>query len=88
MDREDRGRFSLNHPPVLPGRRVHISHHQKSWTYNYADRPLTETITGGPLAGWSVVNVHNQYLKRTVPSQVDTVRIPVCRTGPPMNNPG
>jgi YD repeat-containing protein len=36
-----------------------------SWTYNDADRPLTETIAGGTLAGWSVVHVYNDKLQRT-----------------------
>jgi RHS repeat-associated protein len=35
-----------------------------SWTYNDADRPLTETIGGGTLGGWSVVHVYNK-LQRT-----------------------
>jgi RHS repeat-associated protein len=36
-----------------------------SWTYNDADRPLTETISGGTLGGWSVVHVYNDKLQRT-----------------------
>jgi RHS repeat-associated protein len=36
-----------------------------SWTYNLADRPLTETIAGGTLAGWSIVNEYNARLQRT-----------------------
>jgi YD repeat-containing protein len=36
-----------------------------SWTYNEADRPLTETIAGGTLSGWLVVNEYNARLQRT-----------------------
>jgi YD repeat-containing protein len=36
-----------------------------SWTYNDSDRPLTETIAGGTLAGWSIVNEYNARLQRT-----------------------
>jgi YD repeat-containing protein len=36
-----------------------------SWTYNDADRPLTESISGETLGGWSVVHVYNNKLQRT-----------------------
>jgi RHS repeat-associated protein len=36
-----------------------------SWTYNDSDRALTETIAGGTLAGWSIVNEYNARLQRT-----------------------
>jgi RHS repeat-associated protein len=39
-----------------------------SWTYNDADRPLTETISGGTLGGWSVTNGYNVMLQRTTQS--------------------
>jgi YD repeat-containing protein len=39
-----------------------------SWTYNDADRPLTETIGGGTLGGWSVTNGYNVMLQRTTQS--------------------
>jgi RHS repeat-associated protein len=39
-----------------------------SWTYNDADRPLTETIGGGTLGGWSVTNGYNVMLQRTIQS--------------------
>jgi YD repeat-containing protein len=34
-----------------------------SWTYNDADRPLTETNSGGTLSGWSVVNEYSKLLR-------------------------
>jgi YD repeat-containing protein len=34
-----------------------------SWIYNDADRPLTETNSGGTLSGWSVVNEYSKLLR-------------------------